>query len=369
MAGFNTDGQYGFGKLSGTKKDFNGNHWGWYMGNPDGDTLMMIALGANQNPYDNNALPKYLEDEWSDQNIYWMSPNLPKGSRDYRRIDCKYSPSEIDSFAQAHYDKAKEIFPNAEHFMISGYSAGGYVMPGLAKSIKQDNKDIVGIFGADCIPKDKMYQPFVDMMKDAKEHGIPTFLASSSSDPKPAKSKGRIEQRTEYERQQNPDLADDFESYAGKGVNHGNICKNEAFKKAVTGRVSKWLSPYVHKDGLHMAKDGQFDIQNFAEYQVPASGPAPKQLKPMEQNKVTEIPKPIEKSKPVSKVLTAPKTEQKMNDFKKPSVVKETGKGVETKGFVKKPEVKPAEKPKATRPLPDLSGLKLPSNKVRALEF
>ena len=413
MAGFNTDGQYGFGKLSGTKKDFNGNHFGWYMGNPDGDTLMMIALGANQNPYDNNALPKYLEDEWSDQNLYWFSPNLPMGSKRFKRIDCNYGPGDIETFAQAQYDTAKGIFPKAENFVVGGYSAGGYPMPGLVKAIQNDDKNVIGIFGVDCVPKDKMYQPFVEMMTSSQAAGIMTFLASSSGSAKSAKSKGKIEQRTEYERQHNPDLADEFETYAGRGVTHENICQNEAFKAAVVRNVNKWMGPYLNHDGMHFAKDGQMDFESYSvalgkddieeipsPTESPTATPAPtpkgvqhedvmdvpgmSQIKPVSKQLKPLVPKAAEAKvteavKQLSKVLTAPKAEQNKDDLKKPSVLKETvsskfsQKTTEVKGVVAKaatPKVeKPAETVKPARALPDLSNLKVPANKAHALEF
>ena len=233
-------GQKNSGQIQGCSiKAFNGSIYGYYIGDPDSDVVIMVGLGSSQGAYDSNALPSYVNEEWKDKNVYWYKPELPYASSGHKRIDMGYSLEKVDVFAEAHMDKAQEIFPNAQRFVVGGYSAGGYTVPSMVNAVQNTGKQVAAIYDIDGVPKDSIYGAFVNMMEEAKASNIPTFLATSSKSPS---KNGRIEVRSSYYMKNNPDIATISNNYAGKGTRHGNLCVNTQLRADFTEAINEWTS-------------------------------------------------------------------------------------------------------------------------------
>lgn len=223
-----------FTQLSGSDRKFNGNKYGWYIGNPDSDTVIIVALGSNQDPYDNNALPTYVDSDWKDQNVYWYKPEYTGG-----RIDMKNGVGTIDAFAELHFNEISKVFPNASSYAVAGYSAGGYTMPSMVKAVQDNGGEVVGIYGFDCVPKDSLYQPFCNMMESASEAGVPTFIATSSQ----STSGSKIAPRTAKFIQQHSEWISQVGVYVG--AKHGTLCTDPRVKEDVVSGWNQVVSSHV----------------------------------------------------------------------------------------------------------------------------
>ena len=394
-----------------TGREFRDNKYVYHQGDPNSDVVYVIAVGSGQSPNDNTATRLVADPNsgWSNYNVYGIHPELPRSTHNNKRIDGGYSEEALGVLSQAHYNNMQELFPNAERYVVVGYSAGGYLMPSMVRTIQENGKEVAGIVGADPYPNKGKQQPAFDaMVKDARDAGTPILIAISGGG-------AGIAKRTAERFGNDRTMQDSVVSIPGSG--HGNICESSVFRSALNSRIVTPIQ--IQRDAVYTA-DG-VDIPDYsvplAEPTTPKQTPAPKVntpktpttpktpiQKPVQQKNETETPQ----GKPASKQLTpmatkaaivkAPEpvkiatskslSQPKVTTTTKPVAVKEaaTGKTAQKVVTPVKTQAKqtavakttatkatstkaPVVKPATTRALPDLSSLKSSGKKACVLEI
>ena len=225
--------------LRGISDDFDGNSYGWYAGDPNGTTVIITGLGNSQGAYDDNAIPSYTSNYWADKNVYWFAAEVNGKSGS---IHDGFSKAELDVFAQAHYNNVKNAFPNADTFVIGGYSAGGWAIASLIDVVLQNGGSIAAVYGLDCVPRNAMYDAFVRAIGIVHALDIPIFIGASG-----AKVSGNtIEVRTVKFATQYYALIDFYTKY---DCTHGTLCKDPRLIDELTTFVNNAIGDAsIHED-------------------------------------------------------------------------------------------------------------------------
>lgn len=224
--------------VSGLNADLDGNVYGWYTGDPNGSVVIMVGLGNSQDAYAKNAIPVYTHDLWSDKNVYWFAAEVNGRSGS---IHDGFSKEDLDILMEFHYEKCKDVFPNATYFVVGGYSAGGWAIASLADVVLSHKDILAGIFGLDCVPKNDVYSDFVQTFIDAHRNNIPTFIGASLK----GATGNRIEKRTVT-------FANDYAAFVSVykecSCKHGDLCKQATLRDSLAMFVDTAIAACVPTD-------------------------------------------------------------------------------------------------------------------------
>jgi hypothetical protein len=184
--------------------------------------------------------------------VYWFAAEVSGKSGS---IHDGFSKAELDVFAQAHYNNVKNVFPNADTFVIGGYSAGGWAIASLIDIVLQDGGSIAAVYGLDCVPRNAMYDAFVRAIGIAHASEIPIFIGASGA----RVSGNTIEVRTVKFATQYYALIDFYTKY---DCTHGTLCKDSRLIDDLTTFVNNAIGNISVPEDSNSSMDESTDASS-----------------------------------------------------------------------------------------------------------
>ena len=245
---------------------YTGSGYGYYIGNPNDDSVIVICVGEGQ--ADRNAMWQYVHDDWSDRNVIWFDPKY-NGKVTYKCTD-----AQLTSFADQQYDTMLSIFPTTTNVAIVGYSAGGYDVPFLYEQASEKKLEVTGIAVLDGYPGNNTgaQKHFTSMMSDAADKGISRTIVASNGN--------TIGKRTHKWMTKNKSALE------SSGVilvdlnsgNHGTVCVDPR-TRAVMNEVSfEWESAVPEQEGPNGVKRSELSSVHYTVAGDPVYDPSTKEF-------------------------------------------------------------------------------------------